>query len=134
MTRSFRAKIPVSSWLLLAVLVFVTGYTAWRKEAVLLVMALFIITILIERIIHTEYILDNERLTIRKGRFSRPQTVMLTDIMSIEEGCGMRIGGKPLSTFLVIILQEGGEVIVSPKDQDKFIEQIFKQRYRNENE
>lgn len=134
MFRTFHAKTPVSIWLLLAILVMVTGYAAWRKEAVLLALALVLITLLIERIIHTEYVVQDGKLHIRKGRFTKTQTIDIGQIRTIDQASGMRIGGKALTTFLIISLQEGQDVMIMPKDQTGFIDQIYKQRYRNRNE
>lgn len=134
MSRTFHAKIPLSSWALLTLLILTTGYAAWRKEAPLLVLSLVVTTLLIEQIIHTEYVLQDGKLQIRKGRFSKPHEIEVAEIQSIDQASGMRIGGKALTTFLVIVLKGGKEVTVTPKDETGFIQQIHKQRYRNEHE
>ena len=133
MSRTFHAKTAVTSWLLLVILALVTGYSAWRKEVVLLALSLVVITLVIERVIHTEYILQDGKLHIRKGRFSKPDTIEISRIRSIDQASGMRIGGKSLSTFLIISLDEGREVMISPKDETGFIKQIYKQRYNIQN-
>jgi len=134
MIRTFHAKTPATSWTLLVVLAFVAGYAAWRKEAVMLALALVVVTIIIDRIIHTEYSIDNGTLTIRKGRFSKPHFINIGEIQRIDQASGMRIGGKPVGTFLILILSENRELTVCPKDETEFIKQIHKQRHRNENE
>ena len=128
MSRSFRGKTPLTSWVLVGVLMFVAGYSAWERSSILLAVSLLVLVVVIDRIIHTEYTLTGGELQIRRGRFSRVQVVRLTDILKIDEVNGTRIGGKALTTFLMLSL-EGG----SPRDVNGFIEQIQKQRYSNEN-
>ena len=134
MIRTFHAKTPATSWTLLVVLAMVAGYAAWRKEAVMLAVALVVVTIIIDRIIHTEYSIDNGTLTIRNGRFAKTRSIDIREIQRIDQASGMRIGGKTVGTFLILILTEGRELTVCPKDETDFINQIHKQRHRNENE
>ena len=134
MSRSFRGKTPMTSWVLVGVLAFVAGYSAWERSGILLAVSLLVLVVVIDRIIHTEYTLTGGELQIRRGRFSRVQTVRLTEIQKIDEVSGTRIGGKALTTFLMLTLEGGREVIVSPRDVTSFIEHIQKQRYINENE
>ena len=112
---------------------FVAGYSAWERSSILLAVSLLVLVVVIDRIIHTEYTLTGGELQIRRGRFSRVQVVRLTDILKIDEVNGTRIGGKALTTFLMLSLEGGRDVIVSPCDVNGFIEQIQKQRYSNEN-
>ena len=133
MSRSFRGKTPLTSWVLVGVLMFVAGYSAWERSGILLALSLLVLVVVIDRIIHTEYTLTCGELHIHRGRFSRVQTVRLSDIQKIDEVSGTRIGGKPLTTFLMLTLEGGREVIVNPRDEESFIEHIQKQRYSNEN-
>ena len=133
MSRSFRGKTPATSWVLVGVLMFVAGYSAWERSGILMALSLVVLVVVIDRIIHTEYTLTGGELQIHRGRFASIQTVRLSDIQKIDEVSGTRIGGKPLTTFLMLTLEGGREVIVSPRDVQSFIEHIQKQRYSNEN-
>lgn len=134
MIRMFHAKTPATSWILLALLAFVAGYAAWTKEAVMLTVALVVIFIMTDRIIHTEYTLENGKLTVKKGRFCKPLSIDIVEIQRIDQASGMRIGGKTVSTCLILTLYDGQELMVCPKSETDFINQIYKQRNRNENE
>ena len=127
MLHTFHAKVPATTWIFLAALFFLAGYSAWFKQPVILLVALLLLVVIIERVIHTEFVIGNGKLLIRKGRFSKEKTILIADITSIEQVQGMRIGGKALFSYLVINCKEGRPIAVIPKDETGFSQQIYKQ-------
>ena len=114
MLRTFHAKVPATTWIFLAALFFLAGYSAWFKQPVILLVALLLLVVIIERVIHTEYVIGNGKLLIRKGRFSKEKTILIADITS-------------LFSYLVINCKEGRPIAVIPKDETGFSQQIYKQ-------
>ncbi len=123
MFRTFQAKIPVSSWVLIVAITWMAGYAAWYRYAVLLLVALVLLIMVIERILHTEYILTADTLIVKNGRFARKQEIKLTDIESVEEICRMRIGGTPLISYL-IINHSGNITAINPRDKEAFLKSL----------
>ena len=123
MIRTFQAKIPASSWVLIAVITWMAGYAAWYRHALLLLIALVLLIVVIERVLHTEYIVSSDTLIVRNGRFTRIIEIKLADIESVEEISRMNIGGKPLVKYL-IINHQNKITVVNPRDKEAFLKSL----------
>ncbi len=84
MQRTFQSRINSAQWLLLAALTGFTGYVAWNRIAILLLLGLIGLVLLIERMIHATYILSDDTLTVHTSRFSPDLHIPLRSILRVE--------------------------------------------------
>lgn len=133
MNRVFQAKINIGNYILLILLLLVAIHSMWCVNGLLLCLSLLLLVVIIERMIHTTYtITTNGMLIINNGRFSRRKEVPLSDINSIERIRGMRIGGKTISTSLLITCKNGKIFQVSPRNEDDFVKCVQKRRIQTQ--
>lgn len=133
MNRVFQAKINIGNYILLILLLLVAIHSMWCVNGILLCLSLLLLVVIIERMIHTTYtITTNGMLIINNGRFSRRKEVPLSDINSIERIKGMRIGGKTISTSLLITCKNGKIFQVSPRNEDDFVKCVQKRRMQTQ--
>lgn len=135
MNRLFHAKIQKSSWLLLMVLLVLAVFAMWNKSPILMAIAMLLMVVIIERMIHTTYTIDKSgNLIIHKGRFSKDKIISLKDIQRIDRVNSMRIFGKSISTCLFIVCNEGRQIQVIPRLEDEFVECVRKRRLELDND
>ena len=87
--RTYQHRVTAAS---VAVIVLIAGlalYFFLSREAALSLVALLLIgidVVMIERVIHTEYVLtDDGNLVIDRGRFARPTVIPLSGIVRMEQ-------------------------------------------------
>lgn len=125
--------------MLLAALLSVALYFAWQNTlltrqsfGILLGIDLLLMVLIVERMIHTTYTITADRtLIIRRGKLSRTLIIPLDDISRIDRINRLRVGGKPLQTFLVIVLQSGAEHYITPRNEEDFIQCIIKNKTKD---
>ncbi|MBO5025325.1 MAG: PH domain-containing protein [Bacteroidaceae bacterium] len=133
MNRVFQAKINIGNYILLILLLLVAIHSMWCVNGILLCLSLLLLVVIIERMIHTTYTITTDgMLIINNGRFSRRKEVPLSDINSIERIRGMRIGGKTISTSLLITCKNGKIFQVSPRNEDDFVKCVQKRRIQTQ--
>lgn len=133
MNRVFQAKINIGNYILLILLLLVAIHSMWCVNGILLCLSLLLLVVIIERMIHTTYTITTDgMLIINNGRFSRRKEVPLSDINSIERIRGMRIGGKTISTSLLITCKNGKIFQVSPRNEDDFVKCVQKRRMQTQ--
>lgn len=133
MNRVFQAKINIGNYILLIILLLVAIHSMWCVNGILLCLSLLLLVVIIERMIHTTYTITTDgMLIINNGRFSRRKEVPLSDINSIERIRGMRIGGKTISTSLLITCKNGKIFQVSPRNEDDFVKCVQKRRIQTQ--
>lgn len=133
MNRVFQAKINIGNYILLILLLLVAIHSMWCVNGILLCLSLLLLVVIIERMIHTTYTITTDGiLIINNGRFSRRKEVPLSDINSIERIRGMRIGGKTISTSLLITCKNGKIFQVSPRNEDDFVKCVQKRRIQTQ--
>lgn len=129
MNRQFQAKISIGSYVLLAALLSVAVYFMWQTSelvrtmsGIVLAIALLMMVVVIERMIHTTYtITADKRLVIHKGRFCKDMVIPLDAIDRIDRINRLRIAGKPLRTSLVIVTKDQTEHHINPTNEEDFI-------------
>lgn len=143
MNRQFHAKIPMMNYVLLAALLSVAISFIWSSEYIarqwiglLLAVVLVIMIIVIEKIINTTYTITSDgMLVIHEGKFSKDVVVPIENIERVDRINRYRMGGKPLLTYLVIVVNDGTEHGVMPKNEEDFIKCIKRKRLQlNETE
>ena len=110
MNRQFHAKISLRHYTLLAALLSVALYFTWHTEllarqwiGLVLGIVLVLMVVLVEKIINTHYTVTRLRLL-----------------------------GKPLITYLIIVMTDGTEHCVMPKNEEDFIKCIAQRRTQKE--
>lgn len=136
MYRQFQAKIPFGNYVLLAALLSVAIYLIWQTTAVprqicgiIIAAVLFFMVLIVERMIHTTYTLTGDnKLIIHTGRLNKDSVISIDEIERIDRINRLRIAGKSMQTSIVIVLHDGKEVFVNPKNEEDFIKCIAKRR------
>ena len=124
-TRTYRARVQVGNWILIAILSVLTIYLIWEGNGLLIAASLLLLLIIIERTIHTEYQLNEECLTVNNGKLSKRQVIPMESIKRIERIRRIRIGKQALISYLLIVYGEDKTVVVIPKEEEAFIKQIM---------
>lgn len=124
-TRTYRARVQVGNWVLIAILSALTIYLIWDGNGLLIAVSLLLLLLIIERTIHTEYQLSEESLTVNNGKLSKRLVVPMDSIKRIERIRRIRIGKNALITYLLIVYGENRTVAVMPKEEEAFIKQIM---------
>lgn len=129
MQRVFTAKVHILTWILLLIIVGLTFWGGWAGEGLTLGFSLILASVMIERIIHSRYVIDsNNGLTIHQGKFSRTQTIPLEQILRVDIIRWPSIGKFVLRRYLLLVLHNGREVPVSPTREDEFVDCIMRMR------
>ncbi len=132
MNRLFHAKIRMQSWLLLLVVLFVTLYAGWHRQGPVLLLGFLLLVLLVERMIHTSYMVTDRVLEIHNGRFSKTRVIPLDRLIRIERVSGLRFFGKSPDSFLMITYGgadgERHEVAVIPQHEEEFVRFVEKMR------
>ncbi|HBN47606.1 MAG TPA: hypothetical protein DD401_08565 [Prevotella sp.] len=95
----------------------VSFWLFWEEWAVAGVLMTLVCVVLIERVLHSEYVFRDDQLIICHGRFARKKAICLTDI----------VGYKPmtatfgLSRFLILGLRGDRFVLVQPANETSFL-------------
>ncbi|MGI6232467.1 MAG: PH domain-containing protein [Prevotella sp.] len=99
-------------------------YLFWMRAVLLGLVVCIIFIMIMERVLHSEYIIDNGSLLIRRGRFAKDTLVALTDI----QHCRLMRTNFGLSRFLVLETRQGRLLMVEPENEQAFIDYIRKQQ------
>lgn len=129
MTRTFQEKTSVGTVILLVVLLAVTVYFMWIVNGILIALSLVLMLLVVERIIHSQYVVDHDSLMVYHGRFSQNKVIPIDSIQRIERINRIRIGNRTLQSYLLIVYGDEKSVAVNPKNEDEFIQTIMKIRY-----
>ena len=103
-----------------------------QGSGILLAIDLLLMVLIVERMIHTTYTITADKtLVIHRGKLSRTKVIPLDDISRIDRVNRLRIGGKPLQTFLVIVLKSGAEHYITPRNEEDFIQCVIKNKTKD---
>lgn len=111
MRRVFHAKAGRGKLAVIAVLAAVLVYLMWVKLAVWAVVALIPLLCLIDNVINSEYVIDRDALTVRRGRFLGSRTIALAEIGEVR----CRAGGQGVE-----IVCGGSTMAVTPENAESF--------------
>ncbi len=99
-------------------------YFFWVKSFILGLLLTVMAVLIMERVLHSEYVLGDGKLIIRRGRFAKPREIVLSDIKSC----------RPMTTtfgmvhYLLIEYGDDKLVAVEPEQEQAFVEQLRKSR------
>lgn len=129
---TFPGRIGIGSIALMVLLAVATFYLMWHGGGVAIAAVLLLMVVVVERMIHTEYRIDRERLVVHCGRFSRDRVVELPMICRIERINRLRIGRRALYSYLVVVTTDGREVVVTPRNEDEFVNTLSAMRTKQQ--
>ena len=140
MNRQFHAKISLRHYTLLAALLSVALYFTWHTEllarqwiGLVLGIVLVLMVVLVEKIINTHYTVTTDtKLLIHEGRFAKDKTVDILSIDRIDRINRLRLLGKPLITYIIIVMTDGTEDCVMAKNEEVCIKCIAQRRTHKE--
>lgn len=124
MNRSFHYR---ASWLNYTCIVVVAGaaiYSLWHRSAVNALVGFLlmgVVVLMIERIIHTVYVLTSDgRLIISRGRFSRSLSVPVNEIIRMRVVRPGLLGVR----YILIEYGAGHETTVQPVNEEAFMREV----------
>jgi hypothetical protein len=95
-------------------------YLFWFKAVVLALIVSIVVVLMVERVLHSEYVVGEGLLTICRGRFARKQTVALDTIAS----CKRMRTNFGLSSYLLIETLAGRIYMVQPENEEAFLKAL----------
>lgn len=129
MNRIFHTRITWYQHLYFVLLGGLTFFLLWDKSIILAVVCMLLLVFLIERLIHTTYTLTTDgRLILSAGRFTKPKTVWLKDIVSVKQRCSVRVGRCAALHYVLIECASGRYISVLPVKEQEFIDLLEERR------
>ncbi len=117
MDRTFHHRFSVGSACGIILLVAVCFWMFWQKWMVAGGVVALACVVLIERVLHSEYVFRGDRLIVSHGRFARKKEIPLSDI----------VGYRPVTTtfgltrFLLLALRGDRLLMVQPANEQAFV-------------
>ncbi|NDV80591.1 PH domain-containing protein [Bacteroides sp. 51] len=129
MNRIFHVRIAWYQYLYLILLGGLSFFLLWDKSIILAAICMIMLVLLIERFIHTTYTITTDgRLILSSGRFSKPKTIWLKDIISVERRTSVRIGNFSVLQYVMIGYGAGRYLSVLPLKEQEFIDLLETKR------
>lgn len=129
MDRVFSSKTEISSYLLLLFALTATVWAMWNKTGLVYAPCLVLVALIVERIIHTRYVVTADgHLVVEKGRLAKNKKLSLRNINRIDQVCRFSIGCWAYGKYLIIVMDNGEQVPVRPKNESDFVTLITKRR------
>lgn len=97
-------------------------YLFWIKSIIIALVLIAVVVVMMERVLHSEYIVGDGLLRIYRGRFGKSQSIKLEDIVR----CTVKRSNFGLSHFLLLETVKGEFVLVEPENEEAFIKAIKK--------
>lgn len=82
MTRTFHHRFTLGARCGVILCTLLALYLFWTQSALMGILVVLVDVLIIERVLHSEYVIDDRRLIIRRGRFARTVTIPLDAIHS----------------------------------------------------
>ena len=121
MKRSFEHRVSIAEIAGAVVLAMVAFWFLWHNNPMnIIIGCLFCLVAVfaIDRLLHTTYIVTDEKLIVEHGRFSRKKEIKLSDIDRVEKV-------KTLFTHYVLVEHSGSKhVTISTTNEDALIKAL----------
>ena len=124
MTRSFHHKTTVGAVCGIVLFLLLALYAFWIKNAVVGLIMAFLLIILVEHTLHSEYIITDGKLIINNGKLSRAKSININDINDI----------KPMTSvfglvhYLLLTYGASNRVVsVQPQNEAAFVATLQKE-------
>lgn len=129
MNSIFHVRIAWYQHLYLILLGGLSFFLLWDKSIILAAICMIMLVLLIERFIHTTYTITKDgKLIISSGRFSKPKTIWLKDILSVERRNSVKIVGFSVLRYVMIGYGAGRYLSVLPLKEQEFIDLLERKR------
>ena len=120
--RSFHHRITLGAGCGIILCLVAAFWLFWVKMVVWGALMALAVILMCERVLHTEYLLYNDKLVIRRGRLSHDQTIVLRDITHCHT-ISVNFG---LSHCLLIQYDNDQMIYVEPQNEAAFIKCLMK--------
>lgn len=129
--RTFQHRVTIVGVAVPIIMAILAMYFLWHRTAVHLIIGfgmIVVIVMMLERLLHTCYLLEGDQLTIVRGRFVKKELVPLKDITRIT-----KIRRRWLCLdYLLIAYGAGHETEVEPANEEAFLKEIKRRQDNNE--
>lgn len=98
----------------------------WKKDISGLAAGICLVAltvVLIERLLHTEYVFAGDRLTVSQGRFSRKVDIRVREITRLT------VVKRLFVTYVLIEYGAGKSLSVEPDNIDEFVNEVNKRQH-----
>jgi hypothetical protein len=120
MTRTFHHKFTLGSKCGVILFISLAIYLFWIKSAITGCVFIALSVLVIERVLHSEYVFSDDTLTVYRGRFAKSKTIRLNQIRS----CRPITTTFGLSHYLLLEYGEEQYVAVEPEQEASFIKYL----------
>lgn len=117
MTRTFHHRFTWGAKCGVLLFAGIALYLFWVKAVVVGLLFVVLNVMLIERVLHTQYTIGDDALTVYRGRFAKSRTIPLTDIRH----CYAVQGAFGLSHFLLLEYAGDGRITLEPAEEASFM-------------
>lgn len=126
MKRTFKHRITIGTLVMPIILMILTFRILWvpsLSHFMIALILLVVIVLMMERLLHTEYIFDDSRLMVNRGRFRRGVEI---DLSEISDARVMRHRILPVRFILIEYGQH--QIGVQPVNETGFLQEIEKRK------
>lgn len=125
MTRSFHHRTTLGALCGIVLFLLLAVYAFWIKNVILGLLMAFLLIILTERTIHSEYVISDGKLIIDNGKLSKSKTIMIGQINS----CRPMTSVFGLVRYLLITYGATNAMVsVQPVNETAFIAALKKEK------
>lgn len=118
MTRSFHHRTTVGAVCGIFLFLLLALYAFWIKNAVVGLIMAFLLIVLVERTLHSEYVITDGKLIINNGRLSRSKVIDLTEVHDYKPMTAV----FGLVRYLLLTYGASGRVVsVQPQNEAAFV-------------
>ena len=129
MNRTFHSRTRWDQLFLTLIVTAICFYMVWEKQIILATVLTILLIVLIERIINTAYVLTNDnKLIIKRGRFSKVKSIDLDQIKDIQLKSTTKFGSFYLTSYVLILCKPKEYIAITPANPQRFIEAIIKRQ------
>ena len=127
MNRTFRHRLSAVSLILPILLILITFCVLWEPRLphfIVGMLLVVIIVLMLERLLHTEYVFEGKHLIIRKGRFHQQITVEVKDIVNAKV-----VHHRFMPVRYILIEDIHGKMFgVQPVNEEGFLKEVEKRK------
>lgn len=128
MNRTFHSKVRIDQIIYLILLTALCFFLIWEQQAILSTIIGLLMVVLIERIIHTEFILSDSVITINKGRFTKSKSIEYNDIVDVEIKTTTKFGSRYLMKYILLTLKDKKYVGITPSNVEDCYKAIIRRK------
>lgn len=130
MRRTFHQRFTLAAKCAISIFLLLAFYLLWMKMAIAGAIVVVVILLIIERVAHTTYVFSaderGEWLTISRGRFVRPRTIAVNEIIR----CTSMKTSFGFSHYLLLEYGADHLATVQPESDEDFVQELRKRQRR----